>query len=203
MSKPFFTSDLHLKHVNIIKYCDSRKHFKDSDEMTFEVIKRFNARVGKDDVVYLLGDIAMGHREHHPWLISQLNGYKILVYGNHDIRTIKENGVRRPESHGEIVQRWLGLGMQEVHESLTIEDDKYGKVFLRHIPFAGHTADVHLCGHVHEDFDRLDDVKIVNVGVDVRDLEPKTLDEIMTAPFKGPNGKVAHRPIEDYAKDAM
>ena len=52
--KVFFTSDLHLGHANVITY-DNRP-FSSVEEMDEELIRRWNAKVGKGDVVYVLGD---------------------------------------------------------------------------------------------------------------------------------------------------
>ena len=50
----FFTSDLHLGHANIIRYCD--RPFANVGEMDAELIRRWNETVGEEDVVYFLGD---------------------------------------------------------------------------------------------------------------------------------------------------
>ena len=55
MRKIFFTSDLHFGHENVIKF-DNRP-FKTVEEMDEELIRRWNAKVGKGDLVYVLGDM--------------------------------------------------------------------------------------------------------------------------------------------------
>ena len=60
MSKIFFTSDLHFGHKNIIKF-DNRPFFDVSD-MNKELIKRWNNKVTKDDVVYVCGDFIWKRR---------------------------------------------------------------------------------------------------------------------------------------------
>ena len=52
--KIFFTSDLHFGHENVLKM-DNRP-FKTVDEMDAELIKRWNKKVNKGDIVYVLGD---------------------------------------------------------------------------------------------------------------------------------------------------
>jgi calcineurin-like phosphoesterase family protein len=188
----YITSDLHLKHVNILTYTTSRSHFKDVDEMTETVINNFNERVGQNDKVIILGDVAMGQRTLHKNLVSRLNGHKILVYGNHDVWRVRDGKDKRDETFDELSKRWLDYGMEEVHESLTIDDPTHGSIYMRHIPTRSFTANYHLCGHVHEAFDRLNN--IINVGVDVRQLQPKTVDELIFAPHVGLMGN--HR-MED------
>jgi len=54
MSKQFLTSDLHLGHDNIRKYCS--RPFKTLEEMNETIIRRWNERVKKEDFVYHVGD---------------------------------------------------------------------------------------------------------------------------------------------------
>ena len=53
--KVFFTSDLHFGHENAIRF-DNRP-FKSIEEMDTELIRRWNEKVGKGDLVYVLGDM--------------------------------------------------------------------------------------------------------------------------------------------------
>ena len=55
MSKVLFTSDLHFGHENILRF-DNRL-FSTTDEMDAELVRRWNAKVGKGDLVYVLGDM--------------------------------------------------------------------------------------------------------------------------------------------------
>ncbi len=73
----FFIADLHFDDENIMNY-ESRP-FSTAEEMNAAIIENWNRVVGKDDTVYLLGDI--GNERY----ISELNGIKILVKGNHDM----------------------------------------------------------------------------------------------------------------------
>lgn len=77
------TSDAHFFHENILKFTD--RPYKTIGEMEADYIKRWNSKVNKCDLVYILGD--------HIWntvssrrqkeLNDKLNGNKILVEGNH------------------------------------------------------------------------------------------------------------------------
>ena len=55
MSKIYFTSDLHFGHENVIRF-DNRP-FETVDEMDAELIRRWNAKVDRGDLVYVLGDM--------------------------------------------------------------------------------------------------------------------------------------------------
>ena len=50
----WFTSDLHLGHGNIIKYCN--RPFKDIEHMNRALIDNWNSRVKLNDVVFHVGD---------------------------------------------------------------------------------------------------------------------------------------------------
>ena len=78
----WFISDPHFCHSNIIKYCN--RPFADVAEMDAEMVKRWNSVVGKDDIVWCLGDFAFGQKENVKRIRSQLNGRINLVLGNHD-----------------------------------------------------------------------------------------------------------------------
>lgn len=81
--KPMFvTSDLHLGHLNSIKF-DNRP-FRDLEHMHNEIIRRFNVTVPVDGLTYFLGDIALGNVEICRAVISKLNGTKVIIVGNHD-----------------------------------------------------------------------------------------------------------------------
>ena len=51
-------SDTHFDHANIIKYCN--RPFKDVDEMNNTIWQNWNSVVDADDIVYHLGDFALG-----------------------------------------------------------------------------------------------------------------------------------------------
>jgi calcineurin-like phosphoesterase family protein len=78
----FFTSDLHIGHENVIKYCD--RPFNSVEEMNQEIVKRWNQRISPHDTVWCLGDLTlMSYQQAWP-ILSQLNGKKFLIKGNHD-----------------------------------------------------------------------------------------------------------------------
>lgn len=82
MSKVFFVADPHFWHKNIIKY--ENRPFNSTEHMNEELIKRWNKVVSRSDKVYVLGDFALANREKITDIVSKLNGYKVLVMGNHD-----------------------------------------------------------------------------------------------------------------------
>ena len=78
----FLTSDWHIGHENSIKF-DNRP-FRDLDHMHSELIRNFNNTVPPDGLTYFVGDIATHSSELTKSIITQLNGTKILIRGNHD-----------------------------------------------------------------------------------------------------------------------
>lgn len=145
----FITADHHFGHKNIIKYCN--RPFENVREMDAVMIERWNKVVGQNDIVYHLGDFALAPKSYIRHLLNNLNGYKILIRGNHD-RTATQ---------------MLRLGFDEVYEGIYIKDD----IILTHnpihlngftilnvgvdawnytpIPFPS-VQYIILCGHIHD-----------------------------------------------------
>lgn len=86
MSNTYFTADHHFSHANIIDYAGRR--FAGVEDMERYMIRCWNEAVAEDDTVYHLGDFALASTERIAELLRGLNGYKILIVGNHD-RSLK------------------------------------------------------------------------------------------------------------------
>lgn len=87
--KRFVIADLHFGHENIIKY-ESRP-FNNRIEMDKRLIELWNSMVGKNDVVYILGDFTLSRSKSIiKNLLDLLNGRKVLIMGNHDTRKPKD-----------------------------------------------------------------------------------------------------------------
>ena len=163
--KTYFTSDLHLGHENIIKYCN--RPFKSLDEMNTTIINRWNQRVKADDFVYHIGDFcfrnssdrANGVRVSAQDWINRLNGHIIFIKGNHDRNnSLKCRCVSAVYEHGD-------YRADLVHNPERID--------IR--------MNLHLVGHVHNHWKRKEEGghTIINVGVDVWDFYPRTFDELI------------------------
>lgn len=81
----FYISDTHFDHENIIRL--AHRPFASLDDMNAEMIKRWNAVVTADDVVYHLGDFSWKRRAY--WA-QQLNGEIVYLRGNHDNKADKD-----------------------------------------------------------------------------------------------------------------
>lgn len=76
----YFSSDLHLNHESVIKF--GRK-FDNVGEMNTYIQCQINSKVGKDDLLVLLGDTVMGEKNYVDFLSSLLCENVILLVGNH------------------------------------------------------------------------------------------------------------------------
>jgi len=156
----WITADLHLGHKNIIKpdYCN--RPFKDVDEMNTTIIRNWNRVVKPDDTVYVLGDFALGKKKKVAYWISRLNGYKILILGNHDRHFLER------EFKSQKLQHFRDLGFDEVYGNMLVLNHMIlthrpifieGKITLNvgvdvwnfyPIPLPSYKNTV-LCGHIH------------------------------------------------------
>lgn len=78
----YFTSDLHFYYSSDPKV--GRRRFATAEEKNAFLIEQWNATVGAEDEVYLLGDVSDGTGEETGRILGQLNGRKYLIIGNHD-----------------------------------------------------------------------------------------------------------------------
>jgi calcineurin-like phosphoesterase family protein len=74
-------SDTHFFHANIGRYCDRPEGWQN------KIIENWNHFIQSDEVVFHLGDLALGRKDHLISLIPQLNGQLFLMRGNHDRRS--------------------------------------------------------------------------------------------------------------------
>lgn len=163
MGRIFFTGDQHFFHGNAIYYCN--RPFKNLNAMHSGIIDRHNEVVGPDDVCYHLGDIAFISKSQIQKLekiISKLNGTNILILGNHD------------ENHP---FTYMNLGFMSVHTSLILPEDN--RFILNHDPAASllYKNKFWIVAHVHDLFTV--HKNCVNVGVDVRNYYPVSLEEVV------------------------
>ena len=183
-SNVWFTSDTHFGHKNIITYCN--RPFPDVVAMNQGLVDRWNAVVGEQDSVWVLGDVVWGSvSSAAPWL-SQLKGQKNLIPGNHDSVWA---GHKHPSKPGEWKQ--FGFRVMKGNERIVYPDFK---VTACHFPYVtAHYTDERydqykprdkgewlLHGHVHDAW--YVQGRQINVGVDVWNWQPvhlETIREIM------------------------
>lgn len=154
-SKVWFTSDTHFAHANIIRFC--HRPFATTEEMDEYIIQQWNALVKPDDTVFHLGDFAWGGSSVWTRVLERLNGHKILIIGNHDIKNLRANYSRYFDA--------ITFQMQILVEGQTI--------ILNHYPFLTYGGSYRnepvwqLFGHVHS--------RKNNTLIGINDLEVKEI----------------------------
>lgn len=157
----FGVSDTHFGHTNIIRYCD--RPYRDTEEMDSALIKNWNSAVSKQDRVFHFGDVCFKYSDERiRALIGALNGYKILIMGNHDRRLSPK--------------KWMELGFDEVYPYPIIYKEffifSHETVYLNNsMPY----ANVH--GHLHEK--KMDGGAYYNICVEQTEYKPIELDKVL------------------------
>ena len=140
--KLFFTSDLHFYHKNIIDFCS--RPFENVEHMNEMLITYWNAVVKPGDDIIIAGDFMWSKNLNDlENILSQLNGNKFLILGNHDYHF----DLYKPKA--------ISLFNGNVYDSLqfTVQDEELENnpsFYITHYPceFWSPRA-IHLHGHVH------------------------------------------------------
>lgn len=174
----FFTSDTHFWHSNIIKFCN--RPYATVEEMNEDLINKWNAKVGQDDIVFHLGDFCFAGDNKWNDLLHRLHGTIYLIRGNHENKNLSES----------IAAKFKLVTMQM---EITIENRN---IYLNHYPLlcyggvyrkpeqvvwalSGHT---HICkqNNAGKDFNRMQYMfpTQYDVGVDFNDFSPISFAEV-------------------------
>lgn len=183
----YFTSDHHMWHANIIRYCN--RPFKSVEEMNEKLIQYWNETVKPDDFVYYLGDFAMAFRPLET-ILPRLHGKKYLVSGNHDFCHPSHKKGR--QDLDKWTKKYIDAGFNGValDSWITIADQK---VLMCHFPYATdfeksqpgyrfpqyrptNTGLWLLHGHTHGKWKVRD--RMIDIGVDSWDYKPVSIDAI-------------------------
>lgn len=78
----YFTSDWHIGHANVLIY--DKRPFSELSHMHRVLINNYNATVGDEDLCFFLGDMGLGKGDTLRQVVSELQGKKVLILGNHD-----------------------------------------------------------------------------------------------------------------------
>ena len=132
----YYISDTHFDHKGIIAF-DNRPFFT-MTEMNNILISNWNNKVSKNDIVYCLGDFCWSNEDRWIEILSQLQGSKVLIQGNHDLKQMSSK---------------LKHKFQDVTAYKEITDTGR-KVIMSHYPMPFYKSDYngnvyHLYGHVH------------------------------------------------------
>ncbi len=181
MSEIFFTSDTHFGHDKEFLY--GPRGFTSPIEMGEELVDRWNELVKPDDIVYHLGDFAMGAVSDPVFYntilgqIKQLNGMILWIRGNHDSDKKIELICREcPNITRPIWASMIKNGKQHYYLSHypTIAANFDDKHFSQHV--------ITLHGHTHQrkNFLYPDNPFVYHIGVDSHDNYPVHIDEVLT-----------------------
>lgn len=80
MKKVWYIADTHFGHGD--KILTWRPQFSSVRDMEETIVANINGLVKPEDTLILLGDIVITQRG--MWALEALNGYKVLIPGNHD-----------------------------------------------------------------------------------------------------------------------
>lgn len=158
----WITSDTHLGHTNIIKYC--ARPYDSAEQMNKDIIQKWNSVVSPQDLVYHLGDFGFGSKADVTQWQHMLHGRIKLIKGNHDNHTN---------------QWYRDCGFVEVYDRPILVQDFY---LLSHAPLEfmnDYIPFANIYGHVHND-ERWKPVTkhSYNACVDVNNFTPVLFDDI-------------------------
>lgn len=155
----WITSDTHLNHKNVIKYCN--RPFNSVEEMNEGLVENWNAVVGPKDFVWHLGDVMWADFD-----LDRLNGIKHLIIGNHD--------------YPSKLQKYF-KSMQHYHELRGIIPGKW-PLMLMHYPIESWKGkfhgSIHLHGHSHGTMNNTGYLRF-DMGVDCWDMKPVSIESVL------------------------
>lgn len=154
----YYIADTHFDHKNIIAF-DNRPFFT-LTEMNNTLIENWNNKVSKTDTVFILGDFCWSKEDRWIEILSQLQGSKVLIQGNHDLKQMSAT---------------LKHKFQDIVAYKEITDNGR-KVIMSHYPIPFYKSDYnnkvyHLYGHVHNTVEEkyLQELKQQILKTDIRE----------------------------------
>jgi calcineurin-like phosphoesterase family protein len=161
MSQVFLAGCIHFGHNSMAV----SRGFQDAECHDDFIIDNWNKVVHKRDMVYILGDITMENKKVYHKL-DKLNGRKVVVMGNHDMK----NHVSELLKHVESVAGCI----------------KYKSYMLTHIPVHPMEFDYRINGNIHAHLHDLNvlkedgtpDTRYVHVGMEKIDYTPVLFSDI-------------------------
>lgn len=168
----FFTADTHFFHETLLGDSDfAPRPFQTVDEMNATIIDNWNKKVGEDDTVYHLGDIALyftkpalKSEEAVLNILNQLHGHLILIKGNHDNRALFKFLSQHNYDFG-------GKAKFEFHDVGALIKYDHRQYYLTHYPMMLGIAPqiINLHGHIHHY--SVNAKENINVGIDTPEID--------------------------------
>lgn len=180
------TSDTHFGHNNILDYENRlvKLNVVTLEEQDEELIRRWNSKIHKDDLVIILGDFSFKKAKDTEELLNRLNGNKVLIRGNHDIflddKKFDKSLFKAIYDYKET--RYKGQEIALMH---------YPIQEFKHKNREGKPS-VLLFGHIHS-FSMEIPKHSFNVGVDVNDYYPVRLDDAIAKALENNGGVINGR----------
>ena len=169
----YFTSDLHLGHENIIRFCN--RPFSSFNEMNRTLIDNWNSRVTDRDDVYILGDMFYKATDDIEDILRRLKGRKHLIIGNHDYTWMKKIEMSKYfiDVNNLFVLKEEGRTMALCH---------YPLLSWPHMEHGGWC----IYGHIHNSIpDKIawdyicQNQRLLNAGVEINGYYPVTFEELI------------------------
>ena len=159
--KVWVWSDLHFHHKNIIGF--SERPYDDLEQMHEHLLLNHNDYVDKDDIVIWVGDVGFGGTGVINEMLSEYNGYKILVVGNHDF-----NG-----------KKLRKLDFDETHLIYKVDYPYVSLVFTHYPMYNVPEPWVNVHGHLHLFPDPISShPRHINVNCEIQGYKPRLLDDV-------------------------
>lgn len=166
MSNIWLTSDLHLGHKNILKFCN--RPYSSLEEMHYKMFEGFNSIIKPNDLVYCLGDFSF---DNPLQFTKRLNGKWHLIRGNHDHK-----------------QHVVGA-FEWVKDVFMLKSKDY-MVFMSHYAHRiwpqSHYGCYHAFGHSHGNLPNQG--RSMDVGIDANNYLPVALEDFIKKLEKEPYG---------------
>ncbi len=168
----FVTADTHFFHSDLLGIDDfAPRPFPDVETMNQTIINHWNAKVGENDLVYHLGDIALyftkparKSAEAVLGVLNQLHGHLVLIKGNHDSRAL----FKYLAAHN---YDFDGRPKFEFHDVGVLMKYDHRQYYLTHYPMMLGIAPqiINLHGHIHHY--SVPAKENINVGIDSPELD--------------------------------
>ena len=205
----FFTSDTHYNHANICSATTTWnepvtcREFKTLEHMNAHLVGNINEVVGQDDILFHLGDWSFGGFEQIQKFREQIVCRNVhIITGNHDHHI--ENNRENCQMLFSSVNKYLDLVVKYNVGTPLMGEQRFA---LMHFPIASWDnmarGAIHLHGHVHfKPTMRLQEGKMMDVGVDGNNLYPIDMSEVVSImknrPIKSLFKSDHHEIVENY-----
>lgn len=152
-------ADTHFFHANIGQYCDRPDGWQDL------IIENWNRFIQPGEVVFHLGDLALGKKEDTEALVPLLNGKLYLLCGNHD-RSSKVF--------------YANLGITLVKDPYSVVYTSEQRLIFSHRPISPlEPGALNLHGHIHNNPSPDVGPHHINLSLEVREYCPWRLRDIL------------------------